>query len=105
MYGFNNRLDPNDGGGVERQFRLSQVTRPVDTVVFTENSENEFPSTSGLYTPARHSGRANLAFVDGHAEAIHEKDFRRNRDQDARSDLEWRAGFKVLWYPFIGAPE
>jgi prepilin-type processing-associated H-X9-DG protein/prepilin-type N-terminal cleavage/methylation domain-containing protein len=105
MYGFNNRLDPNDAGGIEHQFRLSQVVQPVETVIFTENSENQFPSTAGRYTPARHSGRANLAFVDGHVEPTAEKDFRRTDTEDQRSALEWRVGRKVYWYPFNGAPE
>ena len=102
MYGFNNRMDPN---GSDR-FRLSQVKRPVETVLFTENSESNYPSTSGLYTPARHSGRANLTFIDGHAELVGEKEFRRTETEDVRSQLEWRIKTrKVYWYPYDGAPE
>jgi prepilin-type N-terminal cleavage/methylation domain-containing protein/prepilin-type processing-associated H-X9-DG protein len=104
MYGFNNRMDPN---GDER-FRLSQVTRPVDTVLFTENSQNEFPSTSGRFTPARHNFHANLAFVDGHASPVHTNDYRRNAAEDsgsAASYNEWGPGRRVYWYPFRGAKE
>jgi len=104
MYGFNNRLDPNDSFGRERNFRLSQVTKPAETVLFTENTGTEYPFAAGLYTPARHFGRANLTFVDGHAEAVPEKDFRRTAAEDDRSGLEWRIGRKVYWFPFDGAP-
>ena len=73
--------------------------------MFTENNETNFPSTTGKYAPARHTGRANLAFVDGHAEVVAEKDFRRKDEEDARSMIEWRdLGRKVYWYPFDGAP-
>ena len=100
MYGFNSRLDPNSSS----RFRVSQVVRPVETVMFTENNETNYPSTTGKYAPARHTGRANLAFVDGHAEAVAEKDFRRTDAEDARSMIEWRdLGRKVYWYPFDGA--
>ena len=101
MYGFNSRLDPP----AAQKFRLSQVPRPTETVMFAENNEIHFPSTTGVHAPARHRGRANLTFVDGHAELVAEKDFRRTGDEDARSTVEWRAGKvrKVYWYPFDGA--
>ena len=114
MYGFNNRMDPNDDPppAPEKRFRLSQVVKPVETVLFTENSENSFPSTSGRFTPARHSMRANLTFVDGHAEAIRTNDYWRKSFEDsqpsdptAASKTEWGAARKVYWYPFAGASE
>jgi prepilin-type N-terminal cleavage/methylation domain-containing protein/prepilin-type processing-associated H-X9-DG protein len=101
MYGFNNRMDPNGAA----QFKRSDVQQPVDTVVFTENSENQYPSTSGLYTPARHNLRANLGFVDGHAEAVHTNDYRRTSAEDSNSSTEWRLQRKVYWYPYSGAPQ
>lgn len=119
MYGFNNRMDPN---GPDR-FRLSQVVRPSETVIVTENSEDDYPSTSGVYTPARHNMRASLGFVDGHAESVHTNDYRRNPPEDgigrdeitgkgstAASTAEWGSealpkGRKVYWYPYRGARE
>ena len=109
MYGFNNRLDP-DGAS---QFKRSQATRPVDTITFTENDEGAFPSSSGRYTPARHSKRANLAFVDGHAGPVHTNDYKRTAAEDGTgksgattaSLLEWQRPRVVYWYPFSGAPE
>ncbi len=101
MYGFNNRLDPNGA----RRFKRADCVRPVETVTFTENSEANFPSTAGLYTPARHSLRANLAFVDGHVQGVHTNDYRRTRDEDEDSRLEWSRERRVYWYPYFGAPE
>src|SRR5262249_41177975 len=78
MYGFNNRMDPNDPPepAPPLQFRLSEVLKPSDTVIFTENSESRFPSTYGSFVPGRHEGRANLGFVDGHAAPVHSNDYR-----------------------------
>ena len=101
MYGFNNRLDPNG----EIRFRRSQVLRPVETVSFAENNETGYPSTSGRFTPARHFLRANLSFVDGHAEAIHTNAFRRTALEDSDSGAEWSKPRKVYWYPYPGAPD
>jgi len=102
LYGFNNRMDPNGAP----QFKISQVIRPTETVVFTENSENDFPSTSGVYTPARHNGRATLAFVDGHAALTKTNDYVRTTAEDNSSVVEWSAvpAKKIYWYPYSGAP-
>jgi prepilin-type N-terminal cleavage/methylation domain-containing protein/prepilin-type processing-associated H-X9-DG protein len=100
MYGFNNRMDPNGPS----QFKRSVVRKPVETVTFTENSENSFPSTSGVFTPARHSSRANLGFVDGHAAAVKTNDYFRTTAEDNNSVLEWSRPRKVYWYPYMGAP-
>jgi prepilin-type N-terminal cleavage/methylation domain-containing protein/prepilin-type processing-associated H-X9-DG protein len=100
-YGFNNRLDPN---GAQR-FTLDVVLHPAETVTFTENSEARYPSTSGRYTPARHNRRANLGFVDGHAEPIHTNDYCRTAAEDTDSRVEWGKPRVVYWYPFSAAPE
>ena len=98
MYGFNNRMDPN---GPER-FRRTQVILPSDTVMFTE-SQGQLPWAT-YQTPARHTGRATLGFVDGHAEAISKKDYDRGPGEDD-SDVEWSVGRRVYWFPFQGAPK
>ncbi|HAV64125.1 MAG TPA: hypothetical protein DCY13_17380 [Verrucomicrobiales bacterium] len=100
MYGFNNRMDPNGPA----RFRVSQVRKPVETVLFTENSEGAFPSTSGRFTPARHNGRANLVFVDGHAALMHSNLWIRTAAEDSSSNVEWSRPRAVYWYPFGGAP-
>ena len=97
MYALNNRIDPNG----DARFRREQVLRPSETPVFTE-TQGQIPHASQL-TPARHSFRANLGFVDGHAEPIAEKDY----DWPgyvSDSHIEWSAGRRVYWYPFKGAP-
>lgn len=98
MYGFNNRMDPN---GPER-FKRTQVVLPSDTVMFTE-SEGQLP-WAAHQTPARHESRANLGFVDGHAEPVHKKDYDRAPAEDD-SDEEWNIGRRVYWFPFKGAPK
>ncbi len=100
-YGFNNRMDPNGTA----QFKISQVTHPSDTVVFTENSESAFPSAAGRHTPARHNLRANLAFADGRAAATHTNDYFRTSAEDNDSNVEYSISRKVYWYPYKGAPQ
>jgi prepilin-type N-terminal cleavage/methylation domain-containing protein/prepilin-type processing-associated H-X9-DG protein len=100
MYGFNNRMDPNGAPF----FKRTQVLRPTQTITFTENSENTFPSTSGQYTLARHSQAANLAFVDGHASLVKSNVFYRTSAEDNSSVEEWKTERQVYWYPFSGAP-
>ena len=100
MYGFNNRMDPNGPA----QFKRSQCVRPSDTVTFTEGEENDFPSNSGRFTPARHSLRANLGFADGHAQSISTNDFKRTTGEDSNSVLEWSRPRVVYWFPYAGAP-
>jgi prepilin-type processing-associated H-X9-DG protein len=101
MYGFNNRMDPNG----PRRFRRSQVQFPCKTVAFTENTASRFPSTAGRFTPARHGQRANLGFVDGHAEGIRSNEYFRTRQEDVSSRAEWARSRIVYWYPYSGAPE
>jgi len=99
MYGFNNRMDPN---GTPR-FKRAQVTYPTDTITFTESDTN-FPSSAGVHSVARHTGRANLGFVDGHAAPIRKKDYIRTTAEDIQSLNEFLTGKKVYWYPYAGAP-
>ncbi len=115
MYGFNNRLDPNEDTSWSkrdpfgrRAFQMGDLWRPSVTPTFTENSEEAYPSTSGLYTAARHGADeslANLGFADGHAEAFSTNVFRRTAAEDNRSTNEWAvANRELYWYPFPGAP-
>ena len=108
MYGFNNRMDPNDPPGGDLLFRRTQVLKPADTITFTENSEGTFPSTYGApgpppFVPARHSSRANLAFVDGHAASVQSKDYTLRAGEDTAIE-EWSRPRTVYWWPFPTAP-
>jgi prepilin-type N-terminal cleavage/methylation domain-containing protein/prepilin-type processing-associated H-X9-DG protein len=96
MYGFNNRMDPNGSP----RFKRTEVIYPADTITFTEN-DGRFPSAT-YQTPARHSMRANLGFVDGHASAVHTNDYRRDATED-NSISEFSIGRKVYWFPYPGA--
>lgn len=106
MYGFNNRMDPNDSkpGKNNRTFFRDQVMQPELTVMFTENTEGQLPSVSGRSTPGRHRGSANLVFVDGHVELMTTNKFRRTREEDRDSRKEWSESRDVYWYPCKGAP-
>lgn len=106
MYGFGNRMDPNDTvtGQNNRFFTSDQVVNPSQTVIFTENNESNFPTSSGLYTSARHNLKANLAMCDGSASIFPDADFRRIAAEDNSSAVEWAAPRKVYWYPFATAP-
>jgi prepilin-type N-terminal cleavage/methylation domain-containing protein/prepilin-type processing-associated H-X9-DG protein len=99
MYGFNNRLDPNGPA----RFKRSDVTYPSETVLFSENESNQ-PLAAGIYTIARHDLRANLGFVDGHAETVRTNDYRRTVAEDNNSVNEYLKPRKVYWYPYSGAP-
>jgi prepilin-type N-terminal cleavage/methylation domain-containing protein/prepilin-type processing-associated H-X9-DG protein len=97
MYGFNNRMDPNGPG----RFKRNEVIYPSETITFTEN-DGEFPSAT-YQSPARHSMRGNLGFVDGHASPVHTNDFRRTAAED-NSNSEFNVGRRVYWFPYKGAP-
>jgi prepilin-type processing-associated H-X9-DG protein len=98
-YGFNNHMDPNGPA----QFKRSECRFYTETVTFTEGQEEFHPSTSGRYTPARHSQRANLGFADGHAATVEERDFRRLPTEDTVA-AEFSRPRKVYWWPYPNAP-
>ena len=99
MYNFNSRLDPNGGASYKR----TQCTQPTDTISMIDGEENTFPSTTGVYAPARHNKMANISFVDGHAALTKENDFRRTTALDASGAAEWAASRATYWFPFATA--
>lgn len=105
MYGFNSRLDPDDVGTNWLQFRRTDVQQPACTVTLADNSEQNYPTTSGRYTPGRHFSMANLAFVDGHATAVHSNQYFRTSAEESNSRTEWSKPRDIYWFPFPGAPE
>jgi prepilin-type N-terminal cleavage/methylation domain-containing protein/prepilin-type processing-associated H-X9-DG protein len=107
-YGMNGRMDPNG----TPLFKRSQCDKPVDTVMFCE-SEGSISSSNGKYAVARHSGGANLAFVDGHAQFIRFEDFCRLDNPGCPSTIkednstlsgDWKTGVKIHWFPYPNAP-
>ena len=55
MYAFNSRMDPNGAA----QFKRGDQTEPTTTIVLAEGGEDNFPTTTGSFCPARHSGGAH----------------------------------------------
>lgn len=99
MYNFNSRIDPNGAAS----YKSTQCTKPSETVSTIDGEENTFPSSTGVFALARHDKRANISFVDGHANLTKEADFRRTTAQDASGAAEWAADHPVYWYPFATA--
>lgn len=108
MYGMNNRMDPNG----TPLFKRSEVEKPSETIMFCEN-EGTFSGTNGKYTPPRHSGGANFAFADGHAQWLTLQDYCRAgnagclnaaQEQDSTALGDWKPGQKYHWFPYKNAP-
>lgn len=114
MYGFNSRMDPNGAAF----FRRPQAVAPSQTIVFGDNSEGTFPTTTGGYsggvpiaTPRHGNLLASFSFADGHAEFVRTNDYIRiapameggATGNTANSTAEWAVPQKVYWWPFSGA--
>jgi prepilin-type processing-associated H-X9-DG protein/prepilin-type N-terminal cleavage/methylation domain-containing protein len=106
-YGMNGAMDPNGPA----LFKRGQCDKPTDTIMFCE-SEGSISSANGKYAVARHSGGANLAFVDGHAQWVKFEDWCRSGNAGCPSTIawddstglgDWAKGVKVHWFPFKGA--
>ena len=107
-YGMNGRMDPN---GLPL-FKRGQCTKPTDTIMFCE-SDGSISSSNGKYAVARHSGGANFAFVDGHAQWARFEDWCRAgnpgckntaQEQDSSALGDWKSGQKFHWFPYEDAP-
>ena len=107
MYSFNSRMDPNGA----KSFKRGDMTEPTTTIIVSEEAEDIFPSTTGAYAPARHSGGGNFVMGDGHAEWVSFANFCRscpaNGFNDANSSSingDWKKGIAYHWFPYAGAP-
>jgi len=109
MYCFNSRMCANGG----KQYKRTQLTEPSSTMIMCEGEENNFPSTNGNYTPARHFKGANFSLGDGHCEWVKMEDYCRNGyvgcpnpTVEANSSAingDWRSGNKYHWFPYANA--
>lgn len=97
-YGINGRLVTDRGQSTTED----SVLRPVQTVLFTDNTENRIPYVTGRNVLARHDFKAKVAFVDGHVGNVTSNDLRRTARTDASGKAEWATNRVIYWYPNAG---
>ena len=98
MYGFNNRMDPNEP---LPPFHVSQLLDPTSTALLADNGKSWQSFASHEAVAARHSERANLGFADGHTALVRSNEYVYPDD----STVEWSVTRKVHWFPYPGAPK
>lgn len=94
-YGLNGRLVNDAGQSVSQD----AVTRPSQTVLFADNTENRVPFVTGTNFLARHDMKASVYFIDGHVSSTKSNSLVRSRRLDASATLEWRTNRLFYWYP------
>jgi len=94
-YGINGRLVTDAGQSVNQD----AVTRPSQTVLFADNTENRVPFVTGTNYLARHDLKISVFFIDGHVSSLKSNTLHRTRALDARANLEWRTNRLVYWFP------
>jgi prepilin-type processing-associated H-X9-DG protein len=99
-------MDPNGAA----QFKRSELIDAASTIVLCDGEENDFPSVTGTFVPARHQGGANFVFGDGHAQWLIYADYCRScpsnpfPDNNSSAGGDWKTGVKYHWFPYLGAP-
>jgi prepilin-type N-terminal cleavage/methylation domain-containing protein/prepilin-type processing-associated H-X9-DG protein len=110
MYNMNNRMDPDDFGGVDNRFKRSQLTEPTSTIIVCESPEGSSYSCGGDLSPARHMGGGNFSMGDGHAEWIKYESYCRtcpsgpSAINSSSINGDWKRGVPYHWFPYAGAP-
>lgn len=94
-YGLNGRLVTDAGQSVSQD----AVTRPSQTVLFADNTEDRVPFVTGTNYLARHDLKTSVYFIDGHASSTKSNTLHRTRRLDASANLEWRTNRLIYWYP------
>jgi prepilin-type N-terminal cleavage/methylation domain-containing protein/prepilin-type processing-associated H-X9-DG protein len=99
------------------RFRRNQYQQPATTIVFAEECEDNFPSTSGGYdVVTRHSGGSNFVMADGHIEWVTFANYCRNLVSSSGQTCpfpygslpwdesgvngDWKGGVPYHWWPF-----
>jgi len=94
-YGLNGRLVSDAGQSVSQD----SVTRPSQTVLFADNTEDRVPFVTGTNYLARHDLKTSVYFIDGHVSSTKSNVLHRSRRVDASAALEWRTNRLIYWYP------
>ena len=88
-YGMNRELSPTDRA---RPHRLSEIAHPA-RVVFLADAPGPYSSTrpavQGYSVAARHGGRANVVFLDGHAMSFEAAYIGAGSGDPHREDIQW----------------
>jgi prepilin-type N-terminal cleavage/methylation domain-containing protein/prepilin-type processing-associated H-X9-DG protein len=94
-YGINGRLVTDAGQSVSQE----AVTRPSQTVLFADNTEDRVPFVTGTNFLARHDLKTSVCFVDGHVSSTKSNVLHRTRQLDASAGREWRTNRLIYWFP------
>jgi type II secretory pathway pseudopilin PulG len=112
MYGENGRICINRSTratGVP-QTRLSNVTKPTDTILVAESDGNSptagaaQSNVTGQYAVGRHNGRGIFALVDGSSRTVRTNDFIRSSTESNSATEEWKTPHPIYWYPNADTP-
>lgn len=95
-YGMNGRLVSDDGRTYVTE---DAILKPVQTIIFTDNTERNIPYVTGRNFLARHNLKLNVAFADGHVSGVKSNLLFRSRRLDSSAKLEWSTNRQVYWYP------
>ena len=110
MYAENGRICINKGtrAGGARQTRLTQVTKPSDTILFGESDGNNGSAGAAqsnvteTYAIGRHDNRGMFALCDGSARGAKTNDFKRTT---TTASAEWLEQRQLYWWPTSTTPQ
>ena len=97
--------------------RRNQMMSSRNTILFCEETEDNFSETNGQYdTVTRHFGGSNFVFGDGHADWIHFTNYCRSGNalicpyplgtvlwDDSTIYGDWNPAIPYHWWPFLDA--
>ncbi len=99
-YGMNGRLVSTQRIPVTED----KLLRPVQTIVFTDNTEGRIPFVTGRNFLARHDLKISVAFADGHVASLKSNLLFRTSRLDNSGKLEWATNRQIYWYPHPSMP-
>ena len=111
MYAENSRICVNKSTRLAgaAQTKLTNVTRPTDTIFVAEQDPSTTTAaaqsvTTAQYAVGRHDKRGNFAMVDGSARPYRTNDFIFDSTVANSATTEWSVERVVHWYPTATTP-